>query len=421
MRDFFERNLLFFKDNVWSKVLLFSLTLFLVRLADAVISFWVPNQINSALNDTFLVGIIIGFQSVVGLLADLTFPKILKNANVRRLVVLAIVTSALTSLFLLSSTYKPFIAIFAITMTLWGIYYELISFANYQFMGIYVPINMRSSAWGVNDIFLNLAYFAGPLIAAYLLLKGNILVEVFILASLFVAFVIFSFSKSIHGVEEVNKFEGLNSLTELKHWFTLSKIVWPILIVSFLLGCIDSTFWTVGAIFSEKLVRISDVGAFFLPFYLLPSIPVGLLVAKWGVYKGKKILGEKFLILAGIFLMLMPISANIYWLLFVVFVSSLMLAVCYPLVQAVYTDLVARMGIEKKEMVGLNGSVVNLSFIIWSPIVGFIALKMGYVATFSIVGVVVTLVGVFLIFVTPKKLRLPQGQIQEWENPGRQN
>ncbi len=407
---------LFFQENpVWSKVLLFSLSLFLVRVADAVISFWAPNQINSVLNDTFLVGIIIGFQSVIGLLADLTFPKILKNANVRRLIILAIVTSALTSLFLFSSSYNSLIIIFIITMALWGIYYELISFANYQFMGTYVPLNMRSSAWGVNDIFLNLAYFVGPLVAAYLLFKGNIVVEIFILFLLLLALIIFNLSKSIHGVEETSKFEGLNSLTELKHWLTLSKIVWPILVVSFLLGCIDSTFWTIGAILSEKLARVNVIGAFFLPFHLLPSIPVGLMVAKWGVYKGKKILGEKFLILAGIFLILMPLSTNIFWLLFVVFTASLMLAVCYPLVQAVYTDLVARMGAEKKDMVGLTGSVLNISFIIWSPIVGFIASKMGETKTFAILGVIVTIVGMALLFVTPKKLRLPQEEIQSWE------
>lgn len=411
-----KRFSIFFQENpVWSKILLFSFTLFLVRLADATISFWVPNQLNSLLKDTFLVGIIISFQSIVGLIADLTFPRILKNANIRRLVILAIIASAITSIFLFSSSYKPFIAVFAITMALWGIYYELISFANYQFMGVYVPVNLRSSAWGVQDIFLNLAYFAGPLIAAYLLLKGNIAIEVFILILLLFAFVILSLSKTIHGVEGVNKFDGLNTLTELKHWLTLSKIVWPVLTVSFLLGCIDSTFWTIGAILTEKLSINNLFGALFLPFYLLPSIPIGLLVARWGVYKGKKILGEKFLILAGIFLMLMPLSSNVYWLLFIVFISSLMLAVCFPMIQGVYTDLVARMGEEKKEMVGLTGSVINISYIVWAPIAGLMASKLGDTKTFAMVGILVAIVGTILLFVTPRKLRLPETEIKTWE------
>ena len=411
-----KRYLSFFRENpVWSRVLLFSLTLFLVRFADATISFWVPNQITAALGDAFLVGIVISFQSIVGLAADLIFPKILKNANVRRLIILAIITSALTSLFLFTSAYKPLISIFIITMTLWGLYYELISFANYQFMGVYVPLNLRSSAWGVNDVFLNLAYFLGPLVGSLLLLKGNIEIEAFILVILFAAFVIFSFSRSIHGVEEINKFEGLNTLSELKHWLTLSKIVWPILVVSFLLGCIDSTFWTVGAVLTEKLSTINILGSFFLPFYLLPAIPVGLLVAKWGVYKGKKILGEKFLILSGLFLILMPLSSNIFWLLSIVFISSLMLGICYPLIQAVYTDLVARMGKEKKEMVGLTSSVINIAYIVWAPIIGFTASKMGDIKTFAVVGVVTVVVGITLLFVTPRKLKLPQEEIQSWK------
>lgn len=411
-----KRYLSFFQENpVWAKVLLFSMILFLIRFADAVISFWVPNQINSVLNDTFLVGIIISFQSVVGLAADLIFPKILKNANVRRLILLAIITSALTSFFLFTSAYKPLISIFIITMTLWGLYYELISFANYQFMGIYVPLNMRSSAWGVNDVFLNLAYFLGPLVGSLLLLRGNVEIESFILVLLFVAFIVFSLSRSIHGVEEENQFEGLNTLTEFKHWLTLSKIVWPILTVSFLLGCIDSTFWTVGAILTEQLSKVNAMGSFFLSFYLLPAIPVGLVVAKWGVYKGKKVLGEKFLILAGLLLILMPLSSNIFWLLFIVFVSSLMLGICYPLIQAVYTDIVARMGKEKKEMVGLTSSVANFAYIFWSPTIGYVASKMGGIKTFAVIGVVTVVVGIILLFVTPRKLRLPQEEIKSWE------
>ena len=108
----FRRSFAFLGDKVWSKVILFSLTLFLIRIADAVISFWAPNQIQSSLNSSTWMGIIISFQSVVGFGADLIFPSLLRTTKTKRLVFWAILMSALTSFFLVASVIKPFVAIF---------------------------------------------------------------------------------------------------------------------------------------------------------------------------------------------------------------------------------------------------------------------------------------------------------------------
>ena len=114
------------------------------------------------------MGLIISFQSVVGGFTDLIFPKMLRTARARGLVFWGIMLSGFTSFFLVDTIFWPFVALFLVTMALWGIYYELIAFANYQFMGSVVPLNMRSAVWGVAGIFVNLAYFLGPLLAAFL-------------------------------------------------------------------------------------------------------------------------------------------------------------------------------------------------------------------------------------------------------------
>ncbi|MCX6704267.1 MAG: MFS transporter, partial [Candidatus Woesebacteria bacterium] len=261
----FRRSLAFLGDKVWSKVILFSwskvilfsLTLFLLRLADAVISFWAPNQIQSSLNSSVWMGIIISFQSVVGFGADLIFPTLLRTTKTKRLIFWAIIMSALTSFFLTTSTVQPFIAIFLITMTLWGIYYEFVAFANYQFMGSVVPPHMRSAAWGVAGTFMNMAYFLGPLIAAAVLLKSYILTEGIILVFLVLALLLLSIFKGPHDVPAKIDFKDVHPWVELKHWISLSKHIWPVMILSLLLGFIDSTFWTTGAIWTEKLAKIN--------------------------------------------------------------------------------------------------------------------------------------------------------------------
>ena len=149
-----------FKENlVWNRLLTFSLILFFLRLSDSIIAFWAPNQIQNSLQNPVIMGAIISFQSIVGFSADLIFPRIFKTVRTRRLIFWAILVSALTSFFLSASTFKPLLAIFIATMTLWGIYYELVNFANFQFMGTVVPSQMRAAAWGFTGIFVNLAYF----------------------------------------------------------------------------------------------------------------------------------------------------------------------------------------------------------------------------------------------------------------------
>jgi len=411
----FRRSLALLGDKVWSKVILFSLTLFLIRIADAVISFWAPNQIQSSLGSSTWMGIIISFQSVVGFGADLIFPSLLRTTKTKRLIFWAIIMSALTSFFLAASVIQPFIAIFLITMTLWGIYYEFVAFANYQFMGSVVPPHMRSAAWGVAGTFMNMAYFLGPLLATAVLLKSYILAEGLILIFLVAALLLLSIFKGPHDVAPKIDIKDVNPWVELKHWLALSKHIWPAMVISLLLGFIDSTFWTTGAIWTEKLAKINYLGGLFLPFYQLPAIFLGVVIAGWGIYKGKKILTEKFLIVAGIFLIGLAVSNTIYWQLSMVLLSSAALSICYPLLDGVYTDIVARMGKEKKDLIGLTSSVVNVSYVVWPPVVGVVAGLIGERLTFSFVGGLVVVVAVILLFVTPKKLRLPQTEIKTWE------
>lgn len=187
------------------------------------------------------------------------------------------------------------------------------------------------------------------------------------------------------------------------------------MVISLVLGFIDSTFWTTGAVWTEKLAKINYLGGLFLPFYQLPAIFLGVIVAGWGIYRGKKILTEKLMIIAGLFLAALALNSSIYWQLAMVFLSSVALAVCYPLLEGVYTDIVSRMGKEKNDMIGLTSSVANVSYIVWPPIVGIIAGFVGERLTFSIVGGLVVAVSAILLFVTPKKLRLPQTEIKSWE------
>ena len=404
-----------FKDPIWTKIIIFSIILFFLRLSDSIISFWAPNQIQTSLNSPVIMGAIISFQSVVGLVADLIFPKVLKTARVRGLVFWAIMLSALTSFSLTVGAFKPLIAIFIVTMALWGIYYELVSFANYQFIGGMVPPALRSGAWAFTGIFLNLAYFLGPFIANLILNKGFLVTQGTIIIFLVAALALLTFTRKMHDAPTTVDFLNLNPWIEFKHWLTLSEHIWPIIIITLLLGFIDSTFYTVGSVWTEKLAHVNPWGVWFLPLYLLPSICLGIPLAGWVIASGKKKLTEKYLALGGIILAAIGFSGSIPWQLAIICLSSSALAVCYPLLGAVYSDLISRMGSEKKDMIGLTNSVTNLSYIIWPTFAGIITASVGERMTFSYLGIGVFVVAVILLFVTPRKLKLPQTEIHTWE------
>lgn len=412
---FIRRYFRLLKDPVWSKVLTLSLALSFVMLADALISFWAPNLLESSLHSAVLMGVVIGFQSVIGFLADLVFPNLLKNVTVRRLVILAIMTSAMTVLTLVGASFKPLILVFLISMGLWGVYYELEGFACYEFMANAVPLTIRTGAWGVMGIFRNLAYFLGPLLGAWILVFGNLPLAGVALSLLFIGLIIILVSGKSHNRKLSIDVEKINLIQELKYWRTLITHVWPVIVMSLLLGFIDATFWTTGAVLTENLSRGNPLGALFLPLYSFPSLFMGLVVVRWGIYKGKKKTAGKFLIGAGLVLTLLLVWGNLYWQLLMVLISGILLSITYPLIEGVYTDINARLGREKTHMIGLTSSVINLSYIVWPIIAGLIADRLGTGATFAITGGLVAVVSFILLFVTPKKLLLPQKEIRTWE------
>jgi len=413
VRRYFLR---FKEDPVWSQILIFALILFFLRLSDSIIAYWAPNQIQSSLGNSVLMGALISFQSVIGFIADLLFPRILRKVRTRRLIILAIITSALTIFFLGASEVKPFVAMFLVTMTLWGIYYELANFANFQFMGSVVPRNIRTAAWGFTGMFVSLAWFFGPFIATELLEHGVTITVGTLIIFLLIAFVLVMLNKSMHSTpQDIISLEKADPWLEFRHWMILAKAVWPALIINLLLGIIDATFYTVGAVWAEKLTHISPWGVWFLPMYLLPFVCLGIPLSTWKIGNGKKKMAEKLLVVSGILFIGMAVSPSISWQLAIICLASCGVAICYPLIEGVFTDYLNRMGKEKKDMIGLTSSVINISYIIWPVFAGLLASKVGERLTFSYMGVLVLTISIILLFVTPRKLKLPQTEIKTWE------
>jgi len=413
-RHFFEK-----VDLVWVRVVTMALGLFFIFFSDAILSYFVPGFIQEALGGAVIMGLVVSFSSVVGLIADLLLPQLIRGLTVRKMVFWAVVTSLSFSLILIFTTWWKLLVLMLLAMAIWGIYYEFLGFAGCQFVADKVPLHRRSGAWAIMGTFKNLAYFLGPLLATRMVLVGGdtglfLFAFALTLVGLIVFFVLNRQKGVVQQKAEIN-WQEVNLWREFEHWWVLLEHVWPVIMMSLLMGIIDATFWTTGAVFTETLAKRSFEGGFFLSLYTLPSLFMGIVMMKWGVYRGKKKLAEKFLLFGGVALLGMAVSGAIPWLLTMVFVSSLLMAVSWPLVDAVYSDIVARMGRERKHMIGLSNSTISLAYIIGPIISGLIANSVGERLTFVVMGGVTVFVCFCLLLTTPKKLKLPQVEIKNWE------
>lgn len=400
---------------MWRKVTIFLIILFFVLLSDAVLSDWVPGYLQNVLGSPLKMGLMMALSSVVGLSMDIIFPHLLRKSGVRKLAGSAIVGSMVFLLSMFSSTWISFGLILVIGMTAWGIYYELDSFMTQQFVAGVAPHNQRSSVWGVVGVVRSLAYFLGPMLGAYIVRYGDRAVVMSAAVVLTFAYIMFLFMKHPKSVEVEIDIHGINFLEELSYWGALGKRVWPVLLISLMGGLVDATFWTTGTVLNDSLANKSFAGGWFMSAYMLPFLFVGIIVAKWGVNVGKKKWAERFVFLGGLSLMALPYLENVWLILASVLMCGVFLAMAWPLVDAVYTDLVTRARRGRKHIMGMSAAAFSIAYIVGPIFSGWLAGLFGEMRVFSIVGGMVVVVAVILLLTTPKKLLLPQVEMTSWE------
>ncbi len=404
-------------SGYWGRLIFICVMLFFVFLGDAIYSDWTPAFVQSSVKSPLVMGLVMSFSSLIGLLADLIFPQLLKKMSSTLMILMAIATSIFFGVLMYFSISWPTILFFLTGMAVWGVYYEFLGFGASEYVSANISSHLRTGAWSMMSAFRGLAYFLGPIIGSLVSISyGDRHAVGLALTFTTVGFLIWLVAKRIEKKERVIEVEQerINIFLEIKHWGLLLKSVWPVVIISLTLGLLDATFWTTGTVYSDNLARIHIYGSLFLPLYELPMVVVGLVVAKLGIYKGKKKLAELFMLISGILMMFMSLTNSIVFLLFLSLMVGVVTAICWPLKDAIYTDVTSRMGHEGKHMIGLSGSTVSVAYIFGPIISGVVAQSFGDKNTFVIVGMFVSLVSLLLLIFTPKKMRLPQGEISEW-------
>ena len=405
---------LLIKDPTWNKVASFSFILFFVFLSDAILSYWITNFLEQTLNSPLIMGIILSFSSLVGLSSDLVIPQLIKKITTKQLILGAITINLLFTVILLQTTWFPIIALFLLAMASWGIYYELLSFAQQQFVADSTPLKLHTATWGLLNSFKSLAFLLGPIIASILYrqtVSSPLFVAItFSLISLSLLFITIRHHRQPLTIEVAQ----VSLFSEFRHWVVLFRNIWPIILLSLVVGTLDATIWTIGPIWNQKLSHLHWLGGGFLSFFILPFLFMGFILTKKPIYQGKKKLAQIALLFSGVFLLALAVSPSVIWQLSIIFLVGVTLSITYPCIDGVYSDLVARMGRERKHLIGFSNSSISIAYIIGPAFAGAITSLVGEQLTFAAVGGLTIVFSGWLLIVTPRKLKLPQNQIQNW-------
>jgi hypothetical protein len=405
----------FIKNPAWVKVSFFALILFLTLFADAILSYWVPNFLDSVYENSAIAGLVISFSSVVGLATDLILPQVLKGITVRKLIVGAIGISLLFSGNLYLATLVPWLWLSLLAMATWGIYYELIGFAQHQFVADTIPLKLHSATWGVLGVARSTAYFVGPLVGGGLLFQSMTLPLLAAGLLSLAAFLLMRFTKVNYNRPVSFELKTINLLAEAAKWRVLMVRVWPLIVMSIFLGLIDAFYWSVGAVWNQKLSAVHPLGGFFLSMYTFPTLFVGFIVAKMSIYKGKKRKAIRYWFWSAVIMSWLFVTPNVYWQVSIVFASSLLLSFSYPLLEGAYSDVVERMGGEKNHMIGLTNSSTSIAYIFGPALAGLLAQVANERVALSAIGWVSVVVAFWLFVKTPKKIKMPQTEIKTWK------
>jgi len=390
--------------------------IFFWTIFDGIISYATPILITQRGYSNSAMGLIIAFSSVAGAVFDLFLSKLLKNSNYLKIFLLILAISFTYPFFLWSSTG---LALFLLTMCLWGLYYDLYTFALYDFLSHHSQDQQNTLGISVISAFRSVALLVAPIIAGLLITDivdfSNLafsLMFLFLAAIFFV--LLFAHSPLHHQSGSVSHHRSRNIKNEIELWRRIGHILWPVLLFNILTYMFDATFWTIGPLFASVFPAFEDFSGLLMALYSLPSIFVIWYLKPLVKKFGKKHTAYFSFLLANLFLI--PIGwIQLPWLILIfIFLASIASALTFPAIDSAYVDYVSESGSYATEIEGLNDFSTNLGYIFGPIFAGVISDRFGIASSFTLLGIVNILLVLILFKITPRHINV----VLHHPNPG---
>lgn len=375
---------------------LLSAIVLLWGLADAIISFYIPIQIQTYVQDLTLFGFLLAFSSLVGAFSD---PIIGFLSNRVRYVVL-LLAGLLLSTVLAMSALLPFSIILILwLMAIWGIYYECINVAIFSYVSRHQAASGQAKSFGVIYLFVNVAYVIGPIIGGYVFAHGGRTIYGLCLLFIAGALALIPQLAALHKHKEKILLDYQpQPKYSLRKQFKSFRKVWRyaavFFVAIFLFNVWDAFVW--------DLVPIQSIGGSAVDAGLITAvftIPLAVLSGYGGAIAdkfGRNVTFLAGLLVASFFTLLFGLQTNTAGALVTAGLSSLGFAFAYPAMMGRTTDEGQDHQSEIGNLAAVQRLFVNGGFILGPIIGGYVAQMVGVRHAFTILGAAMLVIFVLI-------------------------
>lgn len=376
---------------------------------DGVVSYVTPIAMEQRGFSMTMIGIIYGTSSITGALFDFLICKFMKRADFRRIF---LILFAICSVYPLILWQASGIGMFLVAMAFWGIYYDLLGFGTFDFIGRFTKRDRHASSFGLMSMFRAVGEVLAPLVVGFVV-ADRLDVRPFALSWLFLG-IGFAFLLVLLYVYRRRKpFVATSRLRvsrkslfcELHLWRVFGRPMLPVLVLTFFLFVVDGFFWTLAPLFAEN-ADLGGFGGVFLSAYILPSLLVGWFVSSITKRFGKKRTAFTGMLIGALLLSLFAFTPGPFLKVLLVFAASLCISVSYPAMNAAYADYISEAAHVEPEIEGLSDFSVNIGYVVGPVMAGILSDVFSIPAAFSLVGIVGAVLAVFLLLFTPRSINL---------------
>jgi len=390
-------------------VYIVALMAFFWTVFDLIISYIAPILITERGFSNSEMGMIIAFSSVSGAFFDFILARLLHSTNYLKTFFLVLTISFILPFVLWSSHH---IFVYLIAMAIWGLYYDLYTFASYDFVSRNaLNENQHARDFGIIELFRSLGGLIAPIITTILIVdKVYFSHMVWPLLFLVIAFgfymLLLSFSPLHHIHASDRHHKSISILTEIFRWNVLGKKLLPVLIFMVSIYIFDATFWTIGPLFSESFPEFKHFSGFLMILYSLPSMLTAWKIEPLTRRFGKKRTAYITFLLANIFLIPVGFVNSPIIILILVFFSAVATSITWPSIEAAFADYTAEAGKLQTEVEGITDLTSNIGYIIGPIFAGIFSEKISISWSFGAIGIFNVIVILVLLMVTPRHIRI---------------
>jgi MFS family permease len=401
------QKLLGLRSKHQSLVFIISFIILFWTIFDSILTYILPMLMEERGLSMSAIGLIIGTSSISGVFFDFLICKIFKNTDFRRIFLIMFIICFIYPMLLWQANTVWF---FLFVMSVWGIYYDFYGFGTFNFVGRFVKVENHSSSFGLIQIFRALGGIIAPILVG-LVIAEKVEWSAFVFSwfflgigfALFVFLVIIMRKHNPINIEEEKHKKRRSFFVEIHLWEKLSKMMLPVLFITFYLFFVEAFFWTLAPLYTET-INLGKFSGIFLTAYTLPALFVGLIVPSLTKKFGKRKTALISTLIGSVLLSSFVILSNPILEIIIVFIASCFLSLAFPAINAAYADYISEAPQVENEIEGIEDSSFNIAYVLGPFAAGIFADVFGIQTAFSILGLIGVILAIILVIVNPKKI-----------------